>query len=356
MDGISIYEVGERRYRVRGALDSGYQNVAAASQGSSNGRTGGKHGKTERKTITVPRQLHRYLIGSQGATIIKIRTESRTKVTVPDERKKSDSVEIEGSAEEINHAEQLIANVVKENIHRVPYTHFLSLPISDLDVQRKVKGFQDDVSKEFFRNLKDSSFIDPVKLHITVGMLRLLTPEEVRQAVELLKSLYKDIYDVLDSKALVVSLNKPSSMEANPAKTRIVYLQVEDFDQAERLERVCNLVRSKFDEAGYIDEKRPLKIHATVIRASPKEPPSAAAATGTPASEAETRDTEEEGNGNGNGNDNSKRSKPVNAVPMLKKYGTLSFGTCRIGQIQVAKRFHFTDSGAYDNEGFVVLP
>ncbi|KAI8318312.1 hypothetical protein GQ54DRAFT_300503 [Martensiomyces pterosporus] len=347
MDGITICEVGERRYRVRALLDSGFDGAQNAHSSSSNRPR--RQGKTERRSITVPRQLHKYLIGSHGSTLNSIREESHAKITVPNEKSKSDLVEIEGSPEEISCAERLISGIVEENTQRVPYTHFLSLPIGDLDVQRRVKGFQDDVAKEFFKNLDDSSMINPASLHVTVGMLRLLTPAEVAKAVELLKSLHKEIYDILGTRSLVVNLAKPTAMEANPSRARIIYLQVEDFEQNSRLERVCEVVRSRFDEAGYIDEKRPLKIHATVIRATPKEPASTADDERA-AGESKAIDAEKDSH------DGSKRSARINAVPMMKKYGALSFGTCRIGQVQIAKRFHYTDSGAYDNDGFIALP
>ncbi|KAJ1948629.1 activating signal cointegrator 1 complex subunit [Linderina pennispora] len=305
-----IYNVGTRRYRVSTPLDA--------------------------STIPIARALHKYLIGKQGSTLSSIREASHCKVTIPRENSKSDTVELEGSEEEIQKARDLIDKVVKENLQKVPYTHFLSLPISDLDVQRKVSEFQRDIHGEYFKSLSDTSFNAPASMHVTIGMLRLLTTSEIKGAVKLLKSLHQEVYELLGTRSLVVKVGNPAAMETNPSKARIIYLNLEDFEGAQRLEKVCGLVRSRFTDAGLIDEVRPLKIHATIMRAAQDSP----TAADEPSQAADDR----------------RRDVRVNAVPMLRRYGELSFGACKLGQIQIAKRFHFTDTGAYDSKGAILLP
>ncbi|KAJ1813951.1 activating signal cointegrator 1 complex subunit, partial [Coemansia sp. RSA 2599] len=210
----------------------------------------------------------------------------------------------------------------------VPYTHFISLPISDIDVQRRVKQFQDDVAREFLRDVDCRTFVDPGSLHITVGMLRLLTPAQVAGAIEYLKSLHAQIYDILGTRSLVVNIGRIKAMEQNPAKARVLYTLAEDFEASDnRLQRLCAFLRESFTNAGYIDEKRDLTIHVTVIKARSSE-----RAEGT------------------------RSCAGINAVPLLKKHDMLSFGTCRLGQVQIARRFLHTESGAYESEGAVLLP
>ncbi|KAJ1935651.1 activating signal cointegrator 1 complex subunit [Linderina macrospora] len=335
MDSVTIYNVGTRRYRVSAPLDvsSGSSSEKFTTKTASHGT---RTNKTHRTTIPVARALHRFLIGQQGTTLSSIREVSHCKITVPRETAKSDTVELEGSEEEIQKAQELIDKVVKENLHKVAYTHFLSLPIGDLDVQRKVGEFQKDIHGEFFKCLSDSSFNKPATMHVTVGMLRLLTAADVQGAVTLLKSMHQEVYDLLGTRSLVVKIGNPAAMEANPSKARVIYLGLEDFEGAERVEKICELVRGRFKAAGLIDEERPLKIHATIMKAKRESP---------------TANDE-----SSQGPDDRRRDARINAVPMLRKYGELSFGTCKIGQIQIAKRFHFTEAGAYDSEGAIVLP
>ncbi|KAJ1645532.1 activating signal cointegrator 1 complex subunit [Coemansia erecta] len=333
MNRHEIYEVGGRKYRVRTLLN-GNQNTSSSvlrQKAASNE-------KSQRKEVLLARQLHRFVVGHAGTTLQRLCEESHAKITVPSERVKSDSIQIEGLPDEIEKAEQMVKQIVQENMHKTPYTHFISMPITDIDVQRKVRQFQDDVKQEFLRDVDCSTFVDPGSLHITVGMLRLLTPAQIAEAVEYLKSLNAQIYDILGTRSLVVNVGKVRAMEKNSANARTLYTLAEDFEGTEnKLQRLCTFIRESFSQAGYIDEKRELKIHVTVIKARVASSQKSAAAAGC--------------------TDESRRScTGINAVPLLKKHGMLSFGTCRLGQVQIAKRFNHTDSGAYESEGCVLLP
>ncbi|KAJ2394355.1 activating signal cointegrator 1 complex subunit [Coemansia sp. RSA 2559] len=218
-----------------------------------------------------------------------------------------------------------------------PYTHFISLPIANAEVQRKVSDFQARAKLSAgFQNAANSSFVNPATMHVTLGMLRLQTPFEVGQAVALLRSLDKGINDILDGQPLKVRLCGLETMEQDPGAARILYARVEDAEETPgRLQRMCMFVREAFDMAGYIDEKRELKIHMTVVRANESK---RAAGSGKAAF--------------------GKRRPPftVDVRELLQDFGQGTFGTCRIEQVQIARRFRFTESGAYANDGFLTLP
>ncbi|KAJ1733966.1 activating signal cointegrator 1 complex subunit [Coemansia biformis] len=335
MKEISIVEVGSRRYRVRTGLAGsvgGYSSRFQEPQGG-DGPSAARQGKSERLSINVPRQLHKFLIGSGGSTIEWLREQSRAKITVPAERSKSDMVVVEGLPDERTKAQVLIAQIVDANISKVPYTHFVSIPIADQAVQRKVGEFQRDAEGGLLRAVASSSFVRPGSLHITLGMLRLLTPADVAEAVKLLKSLEEDIRQLLGSRPLVVKIGQLAAMESDPAKARVIYARAEDFEDQDkgRLQRLCYFVRDRFDREGYIDEKRELKIHVSLVRAKP--------ARGSEASGAETDG-----------------GFTVNAAPLLREFGALSFGVSRLGQVQIARRFRHTENGAYESDGSVPLP
>ncbi|KAJ2745464.1 activating signal cointegrator 1 complex subunit [Coemansia sp. BCRC 34301] len=298
-----IVEVGTRRYWVRTSLSGSGSDVAKS-----------KHSKpVMRQQIPVAQGLHKFIIGAQGATINGIRKETNARIIV------GDLVEVEGSADEVAAACQRIQQIVDANIQKMPYTHFLSLPISDMDVQRQVGTLQDDVRHHLPRNLIHSSMCVPATLHITIGMLRLPGPAEITKAADLLKSLQPQVYGVLNDRPLVIKIGGLAAMEANPAKARTIYAGAQDFSTVgdDRLVRVCEVVRSAFDRAGFIDEKRELKIHVSVIRA---------------------------------------KGATFDATQLVKKHGDQALGTCRIGRIEVARRFGFTGDGAYDNDGALALP
>ncbi|KAJ2559886.1 activating signal cointegrator 1 complex subunit [Coemansia sp. RSA 1933] len=218
-----------------------------------------------------------------------------------------------------------------------PYTHFISLPITCVAVQRNIKSFQSRARRSAgLQNAADSSFVNPGSLHITLGMLRLKTPFEVRRASELLMSLSNGINGILGGRALKVHVYGLETMEEDPSAARILYTRVEDIETPERLNRMCAFVREAFKDAGYIDEERELKLHMTVVRANK---PSRGAGPQNAAS------------------GNARRPRfTVDARELLQESGQATFGTCQLEQIQIARRFLFTASGAYANDGILSLP
>ncbi|KAJ1986557.1 activating signal cointegrator 1 complex subunit [Coemansia spiralis] len=318
---VNIYQVGSRRYRVRTSL-CGNSTMHSQKQPQQ------QRDRSERKTLAVPRQLHKYIIGSNGSMLAKLTDESQAKITVPQNK---DNVEIEGLADQLAKAEDLISKVVSKNMRNIAYTHFISLPISDIDIQRKIGEFQREARSSKSLCAADcSSFVEPASLHVTIGMLRLLTPADVTSAVAFLKTLQPGIHEILANQPLVVRVGGLEAMEADRQAARIIYAKADD--DGGRLQRVCRFVREAFDNAGYIDEKRELKIHITVIRA--KEAKGAKDAAG------------------------AARERPfgIDATALLREFGQAAFGACRVGQMQLARRFRFTESGAYASEGFVALP
>ncbi|KAJ2823483.1 activating signal cointegrator 1 complex subunit [Coemansia furcata] len=303
---FKIVEVGARRYRVRTSL-SGLEDTLPKSSTK----------PIVRQQITVPQQLHKFLTGS---LISRIEEETKARIKSP----RGESIELEGSMSEVTAATKRIQKIVDDNLQSIPYTHFISLPIGDSDVQRRVSVFQSEI-KEFLRGADSSSMCDPVKLHVTVGMLRLLNPGQVASAVELLKSLQSQVHDVLGGRPLVIKLGQVAAMEANLSKARTLYTCAQDYSNVgdDRLRLVCELVRNAFDKAGYIDDKRELKIHVSLIRTKA-------------------------GRASGGGF--------FDATRLLKKHGKVSLGTCRMGRIEIAKRFRFTEDGAYDSEGALTMP
>ncbi|KAJ2252729.1 activating signal cointegrator 1 complex subunit [Coemansia sp. RSA 455] len=303
---FKIIEVGTRRYRVRTSL-SGLDDTPRSS-----------NRPVVRRQMAVPQQLHKFITGPPSN---RIQEETKAQIKIPH----GDTIELEGSMSEVAAATKRIQKIVDDNTQNIPYTHFISLPISDSDVHRRVSGFQNEI-KEFLRGADSSSMCDPVKLHVTVGMLRLLNSEQVAGAVELLKSLQPQVHELLGGRPLVIKLGQVAAMEANPARARTIYTNAQDFSNIgdDRLRLVCELVRGAFDKAGYIDEKRELKIHVSLVR--------------TKASRA---------TGGGGGFD---------ATRLLKRHGKVSLGTCRIGRIEIAKRFQFTEDGAYASEGALAMP
>ncbi|KAJ2523190.1 activating signal cointegrator 1 complex subunit [Coemansia sp. RSA 1939] len=220
------------------------------------------------------------------------------------------------------------------------YTHFISLPITSARVQGKVAEFHNIArGRSGLEGMAESSLVKPSRMHITVGMLRLATEEDRRAAAGCLESLGRGVREILGGGSLDVRVYGVETMERDAREARILYAKVEDAGAGgDRLRRVCEYVRDAFGSAGLIDGggmQRELKLHMTVVRASGTSPVA---------------------NGGEGRRARSRRRFTVDARALVEEFGQAPFGTCRIGQIQIARRFHFTEDGAYANDGILELP
>lgn len=88
----------------------------------------------------------------------------------------------------------LIANSRK----KIRYTHFLSIPLNKKGIIDNYNSFKDDVLKKYAKtayNIDESLFQMPSKLHLTIGMLKLLDDNEKKQAVDALLSCKEEIIE-----------------------------------------------------------------------------------------------------------------------------------------------------------------
>ncbi len=95
------------------------------------------------------------------------------------------------------------------------YTHFLSIPLNSADCEELRKSFAALKAKVLalkLPNLRDTDFIRPAALHITIGMLSLPTAEHVERARRLLQWCQRSVYDAVDTRSVVVRLEGLDAM------------------------------------------------------------------------------------------------------------------------------------------------
>jgi len=86
----------------------------------------------------------------------------------------------------------------KKKIH---YTHFLSIPLNTKEIIDKFNSFKVDVLEKYgwrsktAYNIDESLFQNPVKLHLTIGMLKLLDINEKTRAIDALTICKKEIIE-----------------------------------------------------------------------------------------------------------------------------------------------------------------
>ncbi|KAI2556138.1 activating signal cointegrator 1 complex subunit 1, partial [Homo sapiens] len=70
-----------------------------------------------------------------------------------------------------------------------PFTHFLAFFLNEVEVQEGFLRFQEEVLAKcsMDHGVDSSIFQNPKKLHLTIGMLVLLSEEEIQQTCEMLQ-------------------------------------------------------------------------------------------------------------------------------------------------------------------------
>ncbi|KAI6110686.1 kinase A anchor protein, partial [Pisolithus croceorrhizus] len=138
--------------------------------------------------------------------------------------------------------------------------------------------------------LDRSIVIAPRRLHLTLGVMALddgtsisstsgstsAPSKTLQEALSLLLSLEPRIKELLSGSHLRVPLHRMNIMEpdgGNPDNAHVLWLgPSHDSEDARRLQRVGEIVNRTFREAGFISERRPLKLHCTVLNTTHRKP------------------------------------------------------------------------------------
>ena len=115
-----------------------------------------------------------------------------------------------------------------------PKTHFICLPLRTATFRNKVAAFN-----ALLPSTIHPSIIRPTgSLHFTLGVMSLVTPQEIESAVQFLKTCHSDALSVLQGRKLTVNLKGIASMQTNLKKTRVIYAVPENGDG--RLATLCS--------------------------------------------------------------------------------------------------------------------
>ncbi|KAF0524791.1 AKAP7 25 RNA ligase-like domain-containing protein [Gigaspora margarita] len=348
MRGITLIHVGKRIYRVPTASIPNNtikhtmlaRQFSAIEDSEAKDETRGEAVDDKNKilsdtspeitiNLTYPQHLQKFIFGKNGYTLNQIQRDSKTTITI---KRGDDNVVIKGTKENTEKAKKRIENVVKWGIDKLQPTHFISLPLTDLLLQQKVADFQSGIASLAIPNIDKTIFIRPNSLHLTMGVLNLHMKEDIEGAVQLLKSLSAEIYDLVGTRSVVAKLLGIAIMENNPEKANVLYAKVEESEERDVIIKIAEFLTTKFTEAGYMKkENRPFKLHATLINTSHRKFAD---------------------------KDKHKRNNriPFSAIQILNKYADFEYGTSRIEKIHISKIGAYDESGMHRSEGHITLP
>jgi len=248
---------------------------------------------------------------------------------------------------------------------KLPLTHFVSLPLGHhISLQKYVSSFTSGLlgTTPALPGLDRTIVIPPRRLHLTLGVMSLEDSEAsnmafdsqasnsrktLSEALSLLSSLRPQISELLCGARLKVPLQIMGIMPpdgGDPDKAHVLWFgPPHENEDAQRLLEVGEMVNKTFVEAGFIRDRRPLKLHCTVLNTTyrrprargPRQPFSYRSLLGSPAAQAVLSEP---------------RAEPDVCQPVK-----VDFGTWHVDEIQICKMGSYGPEGEYESCGGLLL-
>jgi len=270
MSNVKLVKLDHRVFRV--PLSS-FTKTIYTNQSNNENITADKN-NTELLVLRVPCEIdyRGTIIGKKGATKKRIMKETGVKeIIIPDSEIDEDIV-IKGYDEDcLQHARDMIFKIIEEVEKKESNkaTHFLSLPLIDPDFISKVESLYADCME--LSNDKDflaSILMPPKCLHLTLATMCLKTQNDIDKAVNLMRSLSSQVYDMLNTHSALLKIKGLAIMKGTIKNARVVYAEILKEQSYNTVIEVSKFLIQKFREAGIIireSEDKELLLHATLL-------------------------------------------------------------------------------------------
>ncbi|XP_029464890.1 activating signal cointegrator 1 complex subunit 1 isoform X2 [Rhinatrema bivittatum] len=347
----TLITIGGRIYRKNVVQEQCYQNEEEEEEGSFYAGAGEctdepcddvlveQTEKGFRCTLPVASPLFKYIIGKKGETRRKLESETRTSISIPKPGMEGDIVITGQQHSGVISARTRIEVLVETFRKKQPFTHFLSFPLNQPEIQERFLQFKEDVLEKFSKDwgVDGSLFQTPAKLHLTIGTLVLLSEQEVQRACEILQSCKEDFNKLLGGKALKVEVAGIEYMNDDPGMVDILYAKVQTKDGSERLQLLADRLMERFLNSGLmLKEWERVKLHATVMNTLFRRDPSA-----------------EERSSTASGKPGPRERESFNARNILKNFENFVFGELDLNTVHISQRYSTDNSGYYASSGHI---
>ena len=222
-------------------------------------------------------ECYRFIVGSKGATLQQLEKDTGASITIPKTVKEQKiGIIIRGLNEQaVVSAKTRIDFIIESNKHKVPYTHFISIPLDMSSLLESttslVSGLKDDFVSESSR-VHSSIFQRPEKLHLTVVMLRLYGDDDIKKATETLKKCSKFVEENFSGSTsdfdCRIHIKGMQIMNDDPSRVNVLYLGIERDVFSEKLLQLIDYCSQQFVLVGLCTSKETennRKLHATLM-------------------------------------------------------------------------------------------
>jgi len=290
-------------------------------------------------TFYMPSVFHKHIVGKKGEMKKRIESETRTQIKIPRQFEDGDVV-ISGSDKAGVRSARTRIDVLQTTARRrMPFTHFLSIPIGDECIRDKFEEFKTQVLQECRgdRGIDATIFQNCFKLHITLGILVLLDEDELQQAIDVLEKCRQELFQsVLKNEPMMVHIHGLEYMNDDPNAVDVLYAKVSLTDKSNRLQTFANRVVDEFVNAGIMNrEYDRVKLHITVINSLMRKDPSGTTVTQT---------------------DRQKERESFDASNVLKLFRDYDFGDYRLDAVHISHRASASPDAYYSSAASIQLP
>jgi len=276
-------------------------------------------GEWEECKIESPSFFHKFLCGRGGVVKKRLEQETGTLITIPRPAEKADYITVKAkTGTAISSLETRVESIVFNARKRQKPTHFLCIPVVSDEITQNMAMLLD--------LCEDAADITPdmiqktVKLHFTIGVLRLFSSNEVDDARTALAKFAPQIPYILHGQPLKGELKGLDIMNDDPSSVKVLYSEVILHDESERLQMLVDALQTHFVESGlmnYEHNRESVKLHCTLINSKWKK-------------------------------DKDGPIIPFNATELMQ-YSDINFGEVTLGTLDFNEMKTDSETGAYVN-------
>jgi len=277
-------------------------------------------------TMEVAPMFLPFIIGKKGATKRKLENETGASIIIPD-RKDTTGKDVDKyepivinapSQEAILDLKTRLEILFESATKSLPYTHFISIPLNIDPILENAQQFKKDLTlvsqNKAILGFEPSLISKPEQLHITIAMLKLFNTSQIEHLKSVMTEKWAPkIYDLLQTRSLMVKIQELSIMNSDPNDAHIVHLNVKPQKEGDdRLNKLCNFIISELKKENLLDEEqdKEVKIHVTLINSK-------------------FRNKEQENIQQSNNNNR----QSFDAKGILATYGKIDFGVAHLKEI-----------------------
>eukprot|EP00755_Sulcionema_specki_P028116 Sspe_Gene.89205::Locus_61024_Transcript_1_1_Confidence_1.000_Length_1355::g.89205::m.89205/K18666/ASCC1; activating signal cointegrator complex subunit 1 len=215
----------------------------------------------------VKPEFYRFIIGTKAQTLQEIEKDTGASISVPREGDKQKGIIVRGLNESaVAAAKYRIDYVVDRSRQKLPYTHFVSIPLLDSVLPKSRELFERlETFCSISKRIDPSIFRSPEKLHLTLVMLRIYSEEDAEVAIKTLKKIEGFVRETFTSSDRI-QLKDLQYMNDDPRQVNVLYLKVKGCE--EKILSLVDHVSTQFVLAGLCTSKdieHNEKLHATIM-------------------------------------------------------------------------------------------